>query len=78
MAHKAVGKAGSARWTALQPPAALAVIGAQPAGFARKNQRSPSRDAQPDGDAVVSPQTGPVRQEKSRTSHLPSQWSALR
>jgi hypothetical protein len=58
-------------WTSRQPPAALSTIGVQPEFCALKNQRSPSRDEQPDPDAP--PQAGPVRQEKSSTSHFPSQ-----
>jgi hypothetical protein len=75
-AHSEAGKAGSARCTSRQPPAEVRTIGAQPDFFARKNQRSPSRDEQ--AGSVESPQAGPVRQEKSSTNHFPSHFSEFR
>ncbi|MFI1034526.1 hypothetical protein [Streptomyces sp. NPDC020951] len=49
------------------------MIDSQPVSSARKNQRSPSWEEQ--AGSAESPQAGPVRQEKSSTSHFPSHLS---
>lgn len=46
------------------------MIATQQGLSARKNQRSPGREERP--DPAASPKAGPVRQEKSSTSHFPS------